>query len=146
MYVYWTHARIQVQHTTLHEASKSAKWRCERHAACLEDATDATEPLWPTLPVTGAAICYLLPPAECVSLHLVTRPVNPLRSIRTCVTPRSRGSQWEASDDSGWPIRGHELTHSAAPALGCKKSPAPVSSCLVFREQEEDCGGRCHVL
>ena len=79
-------------------ASNPAKWRRERHAACLEDATDATQPLWPTLPVARGwcctmLLCYLLPPAECVSLHLVTRPVNPLRSIRTCVTPRSRVGQ-----------------------------------------------------
>ena len=60
MYVYWTHARIQVQHTTLHEASNPAKWRCERHAACLEDATDATQPLWPTLPVARGWCCNML--------------------------------------------------------------------------------------
>ena len=97
--------------------------------------------------VSRAAICYLLPSAECVSWVYIWSPgLWILSAVFALVSLRPESIQ---------PMRslrrlGRTNQSSRGDALGCagrcKKSPLPVSSCLVFREQEEDCGGRCHVL
>ena len=84
---------------------------------------------------------------QCVVSLLVSvlSPVNPLRSIRTYIS--LPGGQWEASDDSGWPIRGHQMTHSASldtaksrlhlspPACFVREGRVREMSCLVTSNQ-----------
>ena len=128
--------------------------RRQSHAAWCEDAADATQlPRPMTLPVASGEWCNVLLVSWSVSW---LSPVNPLRSIRTYIS--LPGGQWEASDGSGWPIRGHQMTHSASldtaksrlhlspPACFVREGRVREMSCLVTSNQArapaQDSGGK----